>query len=106
MIITLFQAMLGGESMGKPVCHMTTTNAGDVQEQPADHAANNSTWMSFPPSIASLLQNENMMESSSTPAAASAVLDDLDVLNSIDDDRFMSIFTSNNQIGFLSGHPT
>ncbi|KAK9971229.1 hypothetical protein ABG768_024603 [Culter alburnus] len=101
-----FQAMLGGESMGKPVCHMTTTNAGDVQEQPADHAANNSTWMSFPPSIANLLQNENMMESSSTPAPPSAVLDDLDVLNSIDDDRFMSIFTSNNQIGFLSGHPT
>lgn len=63
-----------------------------------------STWMSFPPSIASLIQSESMMES--TAPVAPAVLDDLEVLNSIDDDRFMSMFTSSNQVGFLSGHPT
>lgn len=63
-----------------------------------------STWMSFPPSIANLIQSESMMES--TAPVAPAVLDDLEVLNSIDDDRFMSIFTSSNQVGFLSGHPT
>uniref|UniRef100_A0A673H9A3 Transcription factor p65-like n=1 Tax=Sinocyclocheilus rhinocerous TaxID=307959 RepID=A0A673H9A3_9TELE len=51
-----------------------------------------SAWMSFPPS---LLQSES-----------AAVLDDLEVLSSIDDDRFMSIFSSTHQTGFLSGHPT
>ncbi len=63
-----------------------------------------STWMSFPPSIANLIQSENMKES--TADAGQAVLDDLEVLNSIDDDRFMSMFTGSNQVGFLSGHPT
>nr|WLF82658.1 p65 [Tor putitora] len=69
-----------------------------------DPAGPGSTWMSFPPSIASLIQSESMMESAAP--VAPAVLDDLEVLNSIDDDRFMSIFTSTNQVGFLSGHPT
>lgn len=69
-----------------------------------DPTGSGSTWMSFPPSIASLIQSESMMESAAP--AAPAVLDDLEVLNSIDDDRFMSIFTSANQVGFLSGHPT
>ncbi|XP_056091660.1 transcription factor p65 [Rhinichthys klamathensis goyatoka] len=94
-----FQAMLGGESMGKPACHMTSAGAGEGPDQ--DPGANSSTWMSFPPSIASLLQNEPMLESGSNP---SAVLDDLEVLNSLEDDRFMSIFTSSSHMGF--GHPT
>uniref|UniRef100_A0A671PKX2 Transcription factor p65-like n=1 Tax=Sinocyclocheilus anshuiensis TaxID=1608454 RepID=A0A671PKX2_9TELE len=51
-----------------------------------------STWMSFPPS---LLQSES-----------AAVLDDLEVLSSIDDERFMAIFSSTHQTDFLSGHPT
>ncbi|KAG1925051.1 transcription factor RelB [Pimephales promelas] len=93
-----FQAMLGGESMGKPACHMTPAGEGPDP----DPGANSSPWMNFPPSIASLLQNEPMLESGSNP---SAVLDDLEVLNSIDDDRFMSIFTSSSShMGF--GHPT
>ncbi|KAK2913195.1 hypothetical protein Q8A67_001594 [Cirrhinus molitorella] len=107
-----FQALLvqsvlppdSGLGMGKPACHGSA--ASEAPEAAGDHAGNGSTWMSFPPSIASLIQNENMMESSAPPAPASAVLDDLEVLNSIDDDRFMSIFTSSNQVGFLSGHPT
>ncbi|XP_043101112.1 transcription factor p65 isoform X2 [Puntigrus tetrazona] len=83
-----FQAMLG---------------QGEVRTV-EDPAGPGSTWMSFPPSIASLIQSECLIES---PApAAPAVLDDLEVLNSIDDDRFMSIFSSTNQVGFLSGHPT
>lgn len=99
-----FQAMLDGESMGKSACHVTSASGGEVSDQPVDPVANSSTWMSFPPSIASLLQNEPMLDSGSSPA--SAVLDDLEVLNSIDDDRFMSIFTSSSHMGFLSGHPT
>uniref|UniRef100_A0A672KNI7 RHD domain-containing protein n=1 Tax=Sinocyclocheilus grahami TaxID=75366 RepID=A0A672KNI7_SINGR len=51
-----------------------------------------SAWTSFPPS---LLQSES-----------ATVLDDLEVLSSIDDERFMSIFSSTHQTGFLSGHPT
>ncbi len=50
-----------------------------------DPTGTGSTWMSFPPSIASLIQSESMMESAAP--AAPAVLDDLEVLNSIDDDR-------------------
>ncbi|XP_016115864.1 transcription factor p65-like [Sinocyclocheilus grahami] len=100
-----FQALLvqsgfpgeAGLSLGKP---------GSSTEPAADHAGNGSTWMSFPPSIASLIHNESMMESAAPPAPAPGVLDDLEVLNSIDDDRFMSIFTSGHQVGFLSGHPT
>ncbi|XP_016418160.1 transcription factor p65-like isoform X2 [Sinocyclocheilus rhinocerous] len=96
----LVQSGLPGEvglSLGKP---------GSSTEPAADHAGNGSTWMSFPPSIASLIHNESMMESAAPPAPAPGVLDDLEVLNSIDDDRFMSIFTSGHQVGFLSGHPT
>ncbi|KAL0189804.1 hypothetical protein M9458_016903, partial [Cirrhinus mrigala] len=80
----LVQSGLPGEvglGMGKPACHGST--ASDAQEPAADHAGNGST-------IASLIQNESMMESAAPPAATSAVLDDLEVLNSIDDDRFMS----------------
>ncbi|XP_051501711.1 transcription factor p65 [Myxocyprinus asiaticus] len=97
---------MGNSLIGKSACQITTTNAaGDVLEQSANHMGNNSTWMTFPPSIANLLQNENMMDSPSAPPSASAVLDDLEMLNSMDEDRLMSIFTSNNQ-SFLSGHPT
>ncbi|XP_052417741.1 transcription factor p65 [Carassius gibelio] len=60
-----------------------------------------STWMSIPPSIASLIHSEGLQEN--TPHT---VLDDLEVLSSIDDDRFMSILSSSNQVGFLSGHPS
>uniref|UniRef100_A0A9J8B9M6 V-rel avian reticuloendotheliosis viral oncogene homolog A n=1 Tax=Cyprinus carpio carpio TaxID=630221 RepID=A0A9J8B9M6_CYPCA len=76
------------------------------EARPADEPAggSGSTWMSFPPSIASLIQSESMLES--TAPAAPAVLDDLEVLSSIDDDRFMSLLSSSNQAGFLSGHPT
>ncbi|XP_059361732.1 transcription factor p65 [Carassius carassius] len=96
----LVQSCLPGEaglSVGKPA-------ASEVQEQ--DHAGNSSTWMSFPPSIANLIHNESMMESAAAPTPPAGVLDDLDMLSSIDDDRFMTIFTSSSQVGFLSGHPT
>ncbi|XP_059403087.1 transcription factor p65-like, partial [Carassius carassius] len=73
------------------------------EARPADDppGGSGSTWMSIPPSIASLIHSEGLQES--TPHT---VLDDLEVLSSIDDDRFMSILSSSNQVGFLSGHPT
>lgn len=81
--------------------------AGLAMGKPEPEHTGNSTWMSFPPSIASLIQNESMMESAAPPApAATGVLDDLDMLTSIEDERFMTMFTSSSQVSFLSGHPT
>uniref|UniRef100_A0A8C2CIE0 V-rel avian reticuloendotheliosis viral oncogene homolog A n=1 Tax=Cyprinus carpio TaxID=7962 RepID=A0A8C2CIE0_CYPCA len=72
--------------------------AGLAMGKPEPEHTGNSTWMSFPPSIASLIQNESMMESAAPPApAATGVLDDLDMLTSIEDERFMTMFTSSSQ---------
>lgn len=62
----------------------------------ADSAAVN--WISFPPSIASLIGNTD--NSGDAAAAAPCVLDDLEELTSIDDERFMSLFNSNDNFGF------
>lgn len=62
----------------------------------------NGTWMPFPPSIVNLLQNDQMTDAGLP--STSATLDDMDSINSIDEDRLMSMF--GNHIPFLSGHPT
>ncbi|XP_028284578.1 transcription factor p65 [Parambassis ranga] len=64
-----------------------------------------STWMNYPNSIVSLLQNEAMigMASNNNNHGAPA-LDDLDEL--MDEDRLISIFNSGSQPGFVSGHQT
>ncbi|XP_062864749.1 transcription factor p65 isoform X2 [Trichomycterus rosablanca] len=80
----------------------TSSNTEEVSRN-----VNNSTWMSFPPSIVSLLQSEHNLDAivSNVPAMP-GTLDDMDVLSSIDEDRLMSIFNSGSQITSLPGHPT
>uniref|UniRef100_A0A4W5JPE2 V-rel avian reticuloendotheliosis viral oncogene homolog A n=1 Tax=Hucho hucho TaxID=62062 RepID=A0A4W5JPE2_9TELE len=107
-----FQAMLGqsclaGEgpkssevSAPQAPCHLPSTNtvannAAQNQADPANHHIScGSTWMNYPNSIVNLLQNERMMDSSPGNASQPAVLDDLDVLTSMDEDRLMSILNS------------
>ncbi|XP_035608857.1 transcription factor p65-like isoform X1 [Oncorhynchus keta] len=120
-----FQAMLGqsclaGEgpksseaSAPQEPCHLPSTNtvannAAQNQADPANHhtGCGGSTWMNYPNSIVSLLQNEGMMESSPGNASQPAALDDLDVLSSMDEDRLMSILNSGNQYSFVPGHQT
>ncbi|KAF3697550.1 Transcription factor p65 Nuclear factor [Channa argus] len=68
--------------------------------------ANNpgSTWMNYPNSIVNLLQNDGMMDNNHSHRPA--VLDEFDELMSADEDRLISIFNSESQVGFVSGHPT
>ncbi|XP_030635987.1 transcription factor p65 [Chanos chanos] len=92
-------------------CHMVSSAAVNVasnamDQTPANHTNNGSTWMSFPPSIVNLLQNESMMDSPAATPSPSVALDDLDILNSMDEERLMSILNTGNQVPFLSGHPT
>uniref|UniRef100_A0A8C7MNP6 V-rel avian reticuloendotheliosis viral oncogene homolog A n=1 Tax=Oncorhynchus kisutch TaxID=8019 RepID=A0A8C7MNP6_ONCKI len=120
-----FQAMLGqsclaGEgpksseaSAPQAPCHLPSTNtvannAAQNQADPANHhtGCGGSTWMNYPNSIVSLLQNEGMMDSSPGNASQPAALDDLDVLSSMDEDRLMSILNSGNQYSFVPGHQT
>lgn len=99
----LGQSGLSGEgASASSACHasaagnMTVDNTG---VDPLSRNLGNGTWMNYPPSIASLLQNEQMTD---TPVN----LDDTDMLNSVDEDRLMSILNSTNQVPYLSGHPT
>lgn len=76
--------------------------------QNTDPASNpGSTWMNYPTSIVSLLQNEGMMDiASNNNNHRPAELDEFDELMSADEDRLMSIFQSESQPGFVSGQPT
>lgn len=66
-----------------------------------------STWMNYPNSIVSLLQNEGMIDiASNNGNHRPAVLDEFDELMSADEDRLISIFNSGSQAGFVSGHQT
>lgn len=72
-----------------------------------DPASNpGSTWMNYPNSIVSLLQNEAMIESSPSNNHRPLVLDEFDELMSADEDRLISIFNNAGQARFVSGHPT
>ncbi|XP_026174926.1 transcription factor p65 [Mastacembelus armatus] len=78
-----------------------------VSQNTSDPAGNpGSTWMNYPNSIVNLLQNEGMMDVASSNNHRPVVLDDFDELMSADEDRLISIFNSESQAGFVSGHPT
>lgn len=66
-----------------------------------------STWMNYPNSIVNLLRDEGMIDISSNNNNhhRPAVLDEFDELMSADEDRLISIFNSESQAGFVSGHP-
>ncbi len=73
----------------------------------SDTASNpGSTWMNYPNSIVSLLQNESMIDIAPSNNHRPPVLDEFDELMSADEDRLISIFNSGNQARFVSGHPT
>uniref|UniRef100_A0A3P8YCK3 RHD domain-containing protein n=1 Tax=Esox lucius TaxID=8010 RepID=A0A3P8YCK3_ESOLU len=118
-----FQALLGQSglavegpgsstaSVAQAPCHLPSANtvannAGQNHADPASNSCGSNTWMNYPNSIVNLLQSEVMMDSTPGNASQPAVLDDLDVFNSMDEDRLMSILNSGNQPGFVSGHQT
>lgn len=95
------------------VCHANavgnTANDSASGSNGAEQAARNGTWMNFPPSIINFLQNEQMPDSgmpATTATPVQHILDETDMLNSLDEDRLMSILNNGNQVSFLSGHPT
>lgn len=65
-----------------------------------------STWMNYPNSIVSLLQNEAMIEPLPNNNHRPPVLDEFDELMSADEDRLISIFNNAGQARFVPGHPT
>nr|QJQ40092.1 NF-kB subunit p65 protein [Trachinotus ovatus] len=79
-----------------------------ASQNTSDPASNpGSTWMNHPNSIVNLLQNEGIvMASNNNNHHPPAVLDEFDDLMSVDEDRLISIFNSESQAGFVSGHPT
>ncbi|KAI7790740.1 putative transcription factor p65 [Triplophysa rosa] len=105
------QALLGqsGLSAEGGLAMATSSVMGksaDAPEQSANPAGNGSAWMPLPPSIASYINHENMIDSPQAPPPGSSVLEDFEMISSMDEDRLMSILTSNNQVGFQPGHPT
>ncbi|XP_055794834.1 transcription factor p65-like [Salvelinus fontinalis] len=103
----LVQSGLAGEgpgnsrvSVSQAPCHLPATNPV------VNNSCGGSTWMNYPNSIVNLLQSEGMIDSSPGNSNQPAVLDDLDVFSSMDEDRLMSILNSGNQAGFVSGHQT
>lgn len=118
-----FQALLGQSGLAgetSSVCHVNASgNAAMVPNdvEQVDRNMGNGTWMSFPPSIVNLLQNQQMTDAvvpgtSAADAGVSgtsgtpSVFEDLEMLNSMDEDRLMSILNVGSEVGFLSGHPT
>ncbi|KAJ8350591.1 hypothetical protein SKAU_G00257210 [Synaphobranchus kaupii] len=114
-----FQALLGqsglagdGAGLGNAggSCPLPLPSFNVTHNTPEVSAGNHvfgATWMNYPNSIISLLQDEGMMEGPvNTPVSNTPVLDDLDTLSSMDEDRLMSIITSGTQASFMSGHHT
>ncbi|XP_029381963.1 transcription factor p65 isoform X2 [Echeneis naucrates] len=78
-----------------------------VSQNSDSASAPGSTWMNYPNSIVSLLQNEGMIDmASNNNHQQTPVLDEFDELMSVDEDRLISIFNSESQAGFVSGHQT
>ncbi|KAK6278338.1 hypothetical protein J4Q44_G00391470 [Coregonus suidteri] len=102
-----FQALLGQSGLAGEGPGSSGPSAPQAPCQlPSTISCGGSTWMNYPNSIVNLLQNESMMDSSPGNASQPAVLDDLDVFGSMDEDCLMSILNSSNQTGFVSGHQT
>ncbi|XP_035266061.1 transcription factor p65 [Anguilla anguilla] len=111
-----FQALLGqsgmaGDGLGNaggscPMAQSSSASDSSAHEPP-DLSANNhvcgGTWMNYPNSIMSLLQNEGMMEVPMAAASNPPVLDDLDDL---DEDRLMSLLNCGTPPSFMPGHHT
>lgn len=103
------QALLGqGGLSGEGGLAMATSSVmgKSAPEQSANPAGNGSAWMPLPPSIASYINHENMIDGPQATPPGSSVLEDFEMISSMDEDRLMSILTSNNQVGFQPGHPT
>ncbi|KAM9836896.1 transcription factor p65 [Aulostomus maculatus] len=105
----------GASALPIPSCQQVAPSSSSAGSQNTtasqnvpDLSANpGSTWMNYPHSIINLLQNEGMIDSvSSSNNHRAAVLDECDELMSADEDRLISIFNSESQAGFVSGHPT
>lgn len=104
-----------GNTMGLSSCQQAATpsavaqNGSAASQNSSDPAGNpGSTWMNYPNSIVSLLQNEVMadLQPANNSNHSAPLLDDLDELMSADEDRLISIFNSGSQARFVSGHPT
>lgn len=89
-------------------CSSAATNiAHPVENSSANHTGSDgtsTTLMNYPASLASLLHGDCSVGSPSVHQI-SMCLDDSD-MNSLDDDRLMSILNCGPQAGFLSGHPS
>lgn len=100
--------VIGAQASG---CQLTSsipcsTAATNMAHPVANHMGNDSTTttlMNYPASLANLLHSDCSISSPNVPQIPIS-LDDMD-MNSIDDDRLMSILNCN-QAGFLEGHPT
>ncbi|KAM3590024.1 uncharacterized protein V6R79_002061 [Siganus canaliculatus] len=85
----------------------TAAQNGAAPQNTSDPAnAPGSTWMNYPNSIISLLQNESMIDTAPSNNHRPPVLDEFDELMSADEDRLISIFNSGSQVKFVPGHPT
>ncbi|XP_054608659.1 LOW QUALITY PROTEIN: transcription factor p65 [Dunckerocampus dactyliophorus] len=97
------------ESGNGTACHQTAV----VSQNTPDLAGNpGSTWMNYPNSIVTLLQNESMMDvlsnnnnSSSRSQQRPAVLDDYDELISVDEDHLISILAVEAKLGLCQDTP-
>ncbi|KAL2079089.1 hypothetical protein ACEWY4_024833 [Coilia grayii] len=98
--------MTSGANM---TCGGAVTNlVSQVESAVGNHTGNGpatATFMEYPASLASLLQNDYSTGSPGMAANAGPVSLDLD-MDSIDEDRLMSIFNCGTQPTFLSGNPT
>lgn len=102
-------SMSAQASCQQPAPPSSSTAAHSAASQNTSDPASmpGSTWMNYPNSIVSLLQNEGMIDMASNNGNhRPAVLDEFDELMSADEDRLISIFNSGSQAGFVSGHPT
>ncbi|KAJ8281834.1 hypothetical protein COCON_G00043530 [Conger conger] len=117
-----FRALLGQSALvgegglglsnagGSCTVPQSSSASSSATHNPADLSTGNhicgATWMNYPNSIMSLLQNESMMEGPVATPTNMPVLDDLDDLSSMDEDRLMSILNNGTTPGFMSGHHT
>lgn len=97
---------LGNTSGSCALPQSSSTVSSNPHTTPNLSAGNNicgATWMNYPNSIMSLLQTEGMMEGPVASSINLPVLDDLDDLSSMDEDRLMSILNSGTTPSFMSG---
>ncbi|XP_028998960.1 transcription factor p65 isoform X2 [Betta splendens] len=98
-------ALTQGQQTGP---HSSSTQNSAVPQNTDPASTPGGTWMNYPNSILSLLQNEGMMDipPNNNNNHRPAMLDEFDELMSADEDRLMSILQSDSQAGFVSGQPT